>query len=1224
MSDENDEAHDVGFVLIANEILQKCKINGNVQSLKECSDSFFIAIYEGILGESLEGIITNAVSYEQRISNCSKVIEALSHDVLNVDLSHITAENIVEGDVPTIQNLLEIFKELLDFILDVDDEFDLDNAGEQDDSNILSSDHEVISDVLQEELGPSTHAFRFTPKTTALSSDGSTVGEPELSSIPKCSDVPSSRNSDLDSNSTDEIIRESELLERQFLRDYPSLRKVIKDQGVPVHPELATSGRIHTLDECSDPPRYEEKLPKGRDEATTRDRYTDGRIREVCVSGTTKDTRVSSGTTRDAPGARGTITGASKPSGTTRYDSGPKGTTWDTCVPMGTTRDASLQSGSTRDIHVPRGTTRDASLQSGTNRDTRVPSGTTRDASLQSGTSRDAPPIPSDTARNAIRNGTTGWTPVSSTDKLPGHADDGDTIRRLRDSFTKPVTIPTGLQAKSPDHSGEYPFGTGKVGDERGYRKRHDYGDSLTSADTKHKSRDLTNTEIRTKDRPVKRAEFPKHAKGRNEHAGLTKRPELSSEEPGTTAASLTARRNGDIPSKAKNDLQSENGLTARGARKIGVQDTGSDFGEAPIRSKKKSTHYRHDSDPTRDFTDINGPRTVDAKSRPGALGIRRVNRGDRGIGRDGNGYGKGKKGEKDKRPRGVVGGQRGSRGVKVMKEGIEQRKAIGVKGGSIEIKEVGQKEGDAVNSVVSEDMKRHTDGSESSGVFWDDQISPLDVSERLRNPSQGLAFDEVGLAKKSSEYEARHQRLGKEKESRDTPVVRHYHHHFHHASSEDLVRDVDLSERAQSFENVARSRNNEELGSSLTRKDPRNADPEPRHTLRKDVLMKKDDEISLKKRSVKFDDNVDTFLITNRLERLKRDMEIERNEQNRRGMRIKNGYDGYLDRLNKEHRRMEKELKGIPKKTKKSSPYRAKRVVSPSPRVPQKKARYTSTRARKRSSSASPKVRKKKKAAKQLEKGDVILPTLLDEFPFLHLSPHTLQTMRKKQTQQLLNLSKSSQADKRQTKTQKVIEDAEKRQQTLLKILRKDLQHNERMREQKQRKEQERAIRSRLREKRHATARARRYYEDYQLRMRARMLKRRTKEEQVFKNLFEDGLEIQKQRVRELRSYAKEQRELRALKQQNELESIENYYHDQYSILAEAIAQEKEALLIREKAQEKVIHQMQRNLRQKLQKEVSDIQETLVRDEDDAYFRRLDAERLRRQLQMTAFQNLS
>ena len=79
--------------------------------------------------------------------------------------------------------------------------------------------------------------------------------------------------------------------------------------------------------------------------------------------------------------------------------------------------------------------------------------------------------------------------------------------------------------------------------------------------------------------------------------------------------------------------------------------------------------------------------------------------------------------------------------------------------------------------------------------MFWDDQISPLDVSERLHNPSQGLAFDEVGLGKKSREYEVR-QGLGRGKGSRDSPVIRHYHHHFHHGSSEDLIRDVDMSER--------------------------------------------------------------------------------------------------------------------------------------------------------------------------------------------------------------------------------------------------------------------------------------------------------------------------------------------------------------------------------------------------------------------------------------------
>lgn len=50
----------------------------------------------------------------------------------------------------------------------------------------------------------------------------------------------------------------------------------------------------------------------------------------------------------------------------------------------------------------------------------------------------------------------------------------------------------------------------------------------------------------------------------------------------------------------------------------------------------------------------------------------------------------------------------------------------------------------------------------------------------------------------------------------------------------------------------------------------------------------------------------------------------------------------------------------------------------------------------------------------------------------------------------------------------------------------------------------------------------------------------------QIFKNLFEEGLEIQKQRLEELRAYAKEKRAEQKRVHQNELESMENYYKDQ------------------------------------------------------------------------------
>ena len=52
--------------------------------------------------------------------------------------------------------------------------------------------------------------------------------------------------------------------------------------------------------------------------------------------------------------------------------------------------------------------------------------------------------------------------------------------------------------------------------------------------------------------------------------------------------------------------------------------------------------------------------------------------------------------------------------------------------------------------------------------------------------------------------------------------------------------------------------------------------------------------------------------------------------------------------------------------------------------------------------------------------------------------------------------------------------------------------------REKQERQQQQRTVRAKLREKRQVSARARRYYDEYELRMRARMLKRRTREEQV------------------------------------------------------------------------------------------------------------------------------
>lgn len=51
------------------------------------------------------------------------------------------------------------------------------------------------------------------------------------------------------------------------------------------------------------------------------------------------------------------------------------------------------------------------------------------------------------------------------------------------------------------------------------------------------------------------------------------------------------------------------------------------------------------------------------------------------------------------------------------------------------------------------------------------------------------------------------------------------------------------------------------------------------------------------------------------------------------------------------------------------------------------------------------------------------------------------------------------------------------------------------------------------------------------------------------------------------------------------------------------------------------VVERMRKDLRRKMEKEILEIQTQLFRDEDDSYFRQLDADRLLQELQMARYQ---
>lgn len=154
-------------------------------------------------------------------------------------------------------------------------------------------------------------------------------------------------------------------------------------------------------------------------------------------------------------------------------------------------------------------------------------------------------------------------------------------------------------------------------------------------------------------------------------------------------------------------------------------------------------------------------------------------------------------------------------------------------------------------------------------------------------------------------------------------------------------------------------------------------------------------------------------------------------------------------------------------------------------------------------------------------------------------------------------------------------------------------------------REAEQRRVRNKLREHRQQSTRLHHYYNEYQVRMRAKMLKQRTREEMMFKRLFNEALHSEKERLLEMRKYAKDRSDER-----NRMKighGLLTLYHDQLAMLAEKVGDERERLVLREKAQAKAMRQMKVDLRQSLEAEIRDLQEQIVNDAEDTHFRELD-----------------
>lgn len=264
----------------------------------------------------------------------------------------------------------------------------------------------------------------------------------------------------------------------------------------------------------------------------------------------------------------------------------------------------------------------------------------------------------------------------------------------------------------------------------------------------------------------------------------------------------------------------------------------------------------------------------------------------------------------------------------------------------------------------------------------------------------------------------------------------------------------------------------------------------------------------------------------------------------------------------------------------------------------------------------------KPNKAAPMKVNEHSLLPLMLEQFPFLYVSGPTLSKMWKQQIAHIEQLKNDACRENRsKKKLRDEIEEALRRHDLLTALVKKEYEHNKRLQDFRDRIRRQRLTQSKIKENRQQIVRARKYYDDYRVQLRAKMMRMRTREEMIFKKLFEEGLQIQKQRLRDLRNYAKEKRDEEKRQHQNELDSMENYYKDQFSLLAEAISQERQELKAREKAQAQTLHKVKRELRFKMEKEIQQLQNMITQNDDDAFFRELEVERFRARLQLASFQ---
>ncbi|XP_060559885.1 centrosomal protein of 95 kDa-like, partial [Ruditapes philippinarum] len=212
-------------------LLDQLHVPSRINTVADIGAGVFVTLYEGLCGEQLPGIIRSANTREDEIHNCQIVIDSLAGDVLHTSLTHIGGADVIDGNREGINNLVEIFSGLLEYMLNkIDSDASTDN--EEDGHNLTADDPDLITrDQIDEILESELRRERLLNEATGIKNAG-----PTARWVEECSPSRRRRGEDRDGldltiedlsltpskdkvESTADLIRETEELERRLLEE---------------------------------------------------------------------------------------------------------------------------------------------------------------------------------------------------------------------------------------------------------------------------------------------------------------------------------------------------------------------------------------------------------------------------------------------------------------------------------------------------------------------------------------------------------------------------------------------------------------------------------------------------------------------------------------------------------------------------------------------------------------------------------------------------------------------------------------------------------------------------------------------------------------------------------------------------------------------------------------------------------------------------------------------